>query len=47
MPKNKDVFIIATYEGVQEDWLVIIVDYLSATIDSVKDGKKVWTTVVQ
>ena len=44
MPKNKAGFIIATYEGVQVDWLVIIANCLRAAIDSVKGGRKVWTT---
>ena len=47
MPKNKVGFIIATYEGVQVDWPAIIADCLKAAIDSVKGGKKVWTTVAQ
>ena len=47
MPKNKAGFIKATYEGVQENWPVIIAECLSAAIDSVKDGKKVWTVVAQ
>ena len=47
MPKNRANFIIPTYEGVQVDWSVIIADNLSAAIDSVKDGKKMWTAVAQ
>ena len=45
MPRNRAGLIIATYEGVQVDWPVIIADGLSATIDSIKgkDGKKMWT----
>ena len=47
MPKNRVGLIIATYEGVQVDWPVIIADSLSVAIDSVKDGKKMWTAVAQ
>ena len=47
MPKNRAGFIIGTYEGVQVDWTVIIIDSLSVTIASIKDDKKMWTVVVQ
>ena len=47
MPKNRVGFIIATYEGFSMDWLVIIDDSLQAAIQSVVDGKKVWTAVAQ
>ena len=47
MPKNKEGFIIATYEGVKVDWPVIIADCLQAAIKSVQDSKKVWTVVAQ
>ena len=47
MPRNRVGLIIATYEGVQVDWPVIITDGLSVAIILVKDGKKIWTTVVQ
>ena len=47
MPRNRAGLIIATYEGVQVDWPVMIADGLSATIVSIKDGKKMWTTVAQ
>ena len=47
MTKNKAGFIMATYEGVQVDWLVIIADDMSATIDLVKDGKKMWMALAQ
>ena len=45
MPKNKAGCIIATYEGVKVDWLVIVADFLRAAIQSVVEGKKVWTVV--
>ena len=47
MPRNIAGLIIATYKGVQVDWPVMIADVLSATIVSVKDGKKMWTVVAQ
>ena len=49
MPRNRAGLIIATYEGVQVDWPVMITDGLSAAIDSIKgkDGKKMWTEVAQ
>ena len=47
MPKNRCEFIIATYEGVQVDWPVIIADSLRATMQSVADGKKVWMAIAQ
>ena len=45
MPKNRVGFIIATYKGVKVDWPVTIADSLRAAIQSVVDGKKVWTVV--
>ena len=47
MPKNKVSFIIATYEGLKVDWLVIVTDSLRATIHSIEDGKKASTAVAQ
>ena len=41
MPKNRTGFIIATYEGLQVDWSVIM-----AAIAAVTDGK-VWPVVAQ
>ena len=36
-----------TYEGVKVDWSVIIADSVRVAIQSVVDGKKVWTAVAQ
>ena len=49
MPRNRPSLIRATYEGEQVDWPVIIANRLSAAIDSIKgkDGRKMWTAVVQ
>ena len=49
MPRNKAGLIIATYEGVPVDWLVLITDGLCAAIDLVrgKEGRKIWTAVAQ
>ena len=49
MPRKRVSIIIATYEGVQVDWPVMIADGLSTAIDSVKgkDGRKMWTAVAQ
>ena len=47
MPKIRAGFIIATYEGVKVDWPVIISVSLRVAIQSVVDGKKVWTAVAQ
>ena len=47
MPKNKAGFIVATYEGIRVDWPVITADSLRAAIQSIVDGKKVWTVVAQ
>ena len=47
MPKNKVGFTIATYQGVRVDWPIIVADYLSVAIDSMKGGKKVWMAVAQ
>ena len=43
MPQNRAGLIIATYEGVKVDWLVLIVDGMCATIESVrgKEGRKI------
>ena len=40
MPKNRTGFIIATYEGLQVDWSVIM-----AAIAAVTDNKKVWLAI--
>ena len=42
MPKKKAGFIIATFEGLKEDWSMIVADSLWAGIGSVVDGKKAW-----
>ena len=47
MSKNRANFMIAKYEGVKVDWLVIIADSLRTAIQSVVDDKKVWTVVAQ
>ena len=47
MPEDRAGFIIATYQGEKVDWSVIIANSLRAAIQSVLDGKKVWTAVAQ
>ena len=49
MPRNRAGLIIATYEGIQVDWSVLIADGLRAAIDSVrgKDGRKIWSAMAQ
>ena len=47
MPKNRARFIIATHQGERVDWPVTIADSLRVPIQSVVDGKKVWTAVAQ
>ena len=45
MPKNRADFIIATFEGLQVDWLLITTNSLWTHIATVTNEKEPWTRV--
>ena len=47
MPKCRDGFVIAVFEGLQVDWSAIVVDSLRSAIASIVDRKKAWCGLAQ
>ena len=47
IPKYRARFVIATYEGLNVDWVTIITECLKSAIQSVAEGKKSWMGVAQ